>query len=100
MISDKCKRRIKYETRKGLHYLFFYVFAVGLCFHAPTSGIPNGGFIAPVLGFCISLYTLDALYVYAFMTEKIDTTIFRVLPSGVEMTMAVSESFQKRMKKG
>mmetsp|Transcript_17430 Transcript_17430/g.24892 ORF Transcript_17430/g.24892 Transcript_17430/m.24892 type:complete len:638 (+) Transcript_17430:540-2453(+) len=99
MISDKCKRRIKYEIRKGLHYLF-YVFAVGLCFHAPTSGIPNGGFIAPVLGFCIALYTLDALYVYVFMTEKIDTTIFHVLPSGVEMTMAVSESFQKRMNKG
>ena len=52
--------------------------AIGLCFHVPTSGIPNGGFIAPVLGSCIVLYTLDAAYVFLFMTEKIETTRFYV----------------------
>jgi len=93
------KQRIPYEIRKGLHY-FFYVFAVGMCFHTPTSGIPNGGFIAYVLGFCIILYFLDSMYVTIFMTEKIETTIFQVLPSGVQMSMDVSEAFQKRGEQG
>lgn len=34
------------------------------------------------------------------MTEKIETTRFRVLPSGVRMTMEVSERFQKVGAKG
>ena len=36
------KRKIRYEIRKGMHYLF-YVFAVAMCFHVPPSAIPNGG---------------------------------------------------------
>ncbi|KAL3816921.1 hypothetical protein ACHAXA_009116 [Cyclostephanos tholiformis] len=87
------KDRLGYEVRKGLHFLF-YLFAIGLCFHVPTNAVPNGGYIAPVLGTCILLYTLDAWYVYFFMCEKIETTAFRVLTSGVRMSMGVSERFR------
>ena len=67
------KTVISYEVRKALHYLFF-VFAVGLCFHVPASGIPNGGFISYVLGFSIAIYTIDQFIVTFFMTERIDTS--------------------------
>ena len=93
------KTRISYEVRKGLHYLF-YPFAIALCFHVPPSGIPNGGFIAYVLGFSIAVYTLDRMYVVFFMTERIDTSQFQALPSGVQMTMKVSDRFQRCGEKG
>jgi len=91
-----CKAQLSYEVRKGLHYCF-YVFGIALCFHVPTSALPNGGFIVPVLGTCIVMYTLDALWVYIFMTEKIETTTFHVLSSGVRISMPVSSRFQKRV---
>lgn len=93
------KTTLPYEVRKALHYLF-YVFAVGMCFHVPASGVPNGGFLPYVLGACIVIYFLDAMYIEMFMTEKIETTTFHVLPSGVQMTMAVSSRFQSRFEKG
>lgn len=64
------------------------------------SAFPNGGFIAPVMAFCLALYAIDAMYVFLFMTEKIETTVFHVLPSGVQMTMAVSQTFQQRRQQG
>ena len=67
------KKRIPYEIRKGLHWLF-YLFAVGMCFHVPTAAFPNGGFCTYVMGTCIVFYTLDRLYVEAFMTEKIEVS--------------------------
>ena len=70
-------------------------FLTGMCFHVPPSAVPNGGFCAYVLGFCICVYTLDALYVQFYMTELIETTRFNVLPSGVQMTMDVSDRFQR-----
>lgn len=93
------KKIIPYELRKGLHYLF-YVFAIGLCFHVPPSAFPNGGFIAFVLGFSICLYTLDRIYIIFMMTERIDTSKFEVLQSGVSMTMSVSDRFLKNLEKG
>jgi len=89
------KKSIRYEIRKGLHSLF-YLFAIAMCFHVPTTAVPNGGFIAPILGTCIVLYTLDAIYVYLFMTENIETTAFHVLSSGVRISMPVSKRFQER----
>jgi ferric-chelate reductase len=88
------RQQIRYEIRKNLHYLFI-VFAGALMFHTPTSAIPNGGFTAYVFGTLLVWYFLDALCCYFFMTEKINTTNFSVLPSGVRMTMNVSERFQK-----
>lgn len=89
------KKKIRYEIRKAMHYLF-YVFAIAMCFHVPLTAIPNGGFLAPVLGTCIVVYTLDACYVYLFMCEKIETTAFYVLSSGVRISMQVSERFKNR----
>ena len=89
------KRKLNYEVRKALHYLF-YVFAVAMCFHVPPSAIPNGGFLAPILGSCIVLYALDATYVYIYLSEKVETTSFHVLSSGVRISMPVSERFQKQ----
>jgi len=94
-----CKEKISYEIRKGLHYLF-YLFAIAMCFHVPPSAIPNGGFIAPILGSCIVMYTLDTIYVYFFMCEKIETTSFHVLSSGVRISMPVSERFQEKAERG
>ena len=92
MMFDGLKKKIKYEARKGLHY-FFYIFAVALAFHSPASAVPNGGFAPYVFGILISWYILDALYCMILLTEKIDTTVFDVLPSGVQMTMAVSDRY-------
>ena len=82
-----------FRWERRLHFLF-YLFAVGLCFHVPTKAIPNGGFIAPVLGSCIILYTVDACYVYLYMCEKIDTTAFPVLSSGIRISMWVLNRFR------
>eukprot|EP00804_Cyclotella_cryptica_P000650 CCRYP_014685-RA/>CCRYP_014685-RA protein AED:0.01 eAED:0.01 QI:801/0.66/0.75/1/1/1/4/491/480 len=123
MFIPQLRLTMSYEVRKSMHYLF-YVFAIGMCFHNQTSAFPNGGFNQVVLGFCITYYTLDSLYVMFFMTEIIETTIFNVLPrtnkisfslranlkakleirrtclSGVQMTMAVSDSFQATYAQG
>jgi len=99
MFINKIRLSMSYEIRKALHYLF-YLFAIGMCFHNKTSAFPNGGFNQITMGFCIIYYTLDSLYVMFFMTEIIETTIFNVLPSGVQMTMAVSEHFQANFAQG
>ena len=88
------KRRIRYEIRKGMHYLF-YVFAIAMCFHVPPSAIPNRGFLPYVLSICIGMYAIDTFYVHIFMCEKIETTAFSVLSSGVRISMPVSERFQR-----
>lgn len=93
------KRQVKYKTCKMLHYLF-NVMAIALAMHVPASVIPNSGFAPYVFSIVLGLYALDATYVYFFMTEKIETTIFQVLPSGVQMTMKVSDSFQRRSAHG
>ena len=89
-----CKGTIKYEIRKFVHFLFL-AFALALCFHTPVSAIPNGGFTAYVFSILLVWYMLDTFYCFFFMTEKIETTNFRVLPSGVRMDMNVSKRFQK-----
>ena len=68
---------------------------MALCFHTPTSAVPNGGFSSYVFGTILVWYVLDCAYCLFFMTEKIDTTKFSVLPTGVRMTMKVSKRFQK-----
>jgi ferric-chelate reductase len=88
------KEKIKYEIRKSLHY-FFLLFAFALCFHTSPKSVPNGGFTAYVFGTILVWYFLDASYCTFFMSEKIETTKFDVLPNGVQMTMTVSKFFQK-----
>lgn len=93
------KNRIRFELRKNLHYLFL-LFAGALCFHTPTSAVPNGGFSAYIFGTLLVWYFLDSTYCFFFMTEKIETTKFSVVPTGVRMTMKVSERFQRMGNQG
>ena len=99
MLFDYLKRKISYEIRRKFHSLF-YLFAIALCCHVPTSAMPTAGFIGPVMGFTLIYYFLDASYVSLFMTEKIQTPVFQVLKSGVQITMNVSSSFKKRSDQG
>ena len=94
-----CRKQIRYEIRKKMHY-FFIVFALALALHTPRSAMPNGGLTSFVFGTLLLWYFLDSTYCSFFMTEKIETTRFSVLPSGVRMTMTVSEHFQKFGSKG
>lgn len=87
------KRKIHYEIRKYTHYLFL-LFGLAMCFHVPTSGFPNGGLAPYVFGTLMTWWALDNLYVQWYLTEKIQSSRFYVLPSGVQLTMAVSERFQ------
>jgi hypothetical protein len=100
MMIQRLMHLMSYEVRKFMHIAFFYIFALAMVFHNKTSAWPNGGYNQVILGFCIIYYTLDLAYVTFFMTEMIETTIFNVLPSGVQMTMAVSEHFQKTYAQG
>lgn len=68
MVSDTLRSKIRFEIRKGLHYLF-YIFAIALVWHVPTSALPWGGYIKYVMLISIIWYTLDAMYVQLFMTE-------------------------------
>ena len=86
--------KISYEFRKALHYLFV-VFCLAMAGHSPTSTIPNGGFTAYVFPIILAWYALDYMYIQMFMTEKIESTVFHVVPTGFQLTMKVSERFQK-----
>jgi predicted ferric reductase len=88
------KHKVRYEIRKGLHY-FFILFCLAMCFHAPTSAFPNGGFSTWGFTILILWWILDYSYCLCYMTEKIDSTIFHVVPTGVQLTMRVSNRFQK-----
>ena len=93
------KDRIKYELRKLSHYLFL-VFGITMCFHAPKSALPNGGFCGYIFPALMVWYGIDALFCALFMTELIETTIYHTLPSGVQMSMAVSKRFQGMLDNG
>ncbi|KAL7532450.1 hypothetical protein ACHAXR_004635 [Thalassiosira sp. AJA248-18] len=95
MMFEALRKRLAFEVRKYLHY-FFIVFCIAMSFHAPLSTIPNGGFACIIFPTLIIWYVLDAMYVYLFWTERIDTTTFHVVKTGVMLTMQVSESFQRR----
>ena len=95
MMINAIRSRIRFEVRKYLHYLFF-LFAGALALHVPKAANPGAGFTSYIFPTLILWYIGDWMYVQLFMTEKIDTTIFQVLPTGVQMTMQVSEAFQKR----
>jgi hypothetical protein len=99
MMLKSVKTKLNFEIRKYLHY-FFIVFALGMMFHTTPTSIPNGGFSFYVFSFLIGYYFFDALLVYLFMTEKVETTVFDVIPSGVQLTMKVSERFQTTVEQG
>ena len=86
--------KVSYELRKALHYLFV-IFCLAMAAHSPTSTIPNGGFTAWVFPILLAWYSLDYLYIQLFMTEKIESTVFHVVPTGFQLTMKVSDRFQQ-----
>jgi len=86
---------LMYEIRKRLHF-FFYLFGIVLCFHVPA-GV---GFLSWVLCFSIIIYFLDFLWVWFHMTELIESTSFKVLKCGVQLTMPVSQMVVQRLKTG
>lgn len=95
MMFEPLRSRIAYETRKYLHYLFI-VMAIAMSFHAPLSTIPNGGFAPIIFPIVILWWVLDMMYVNIVMTEKIESSTFHVVATGVQLTMTVSEGFQNR----
>jgi len=74
--------------------------AVALAFHSPPSAVPNGGYAPYVFSIVIVWYILDYLYVYFCMSENIETTMFHVLPNGVQMSLRVSDNFYRRGEHG
>ena len=95
MMLESIRKAISFDIRKYLHY-FFFIFAAALALHVPTAANPGAGFAPYIFPALMIWYVCDWLYVQMFMTEKIDTTIFQVLPTGVQMTMQVSKAFQER----
>jgi predicted ferric reductase len=93
------KKFIKFEIRKYIHYLF-WLLALVLTFHVPFAAFPNGGFCSFIFPVLMLSYALDAMYVKFFMSERITTPSYKVLNSGVELSMPVSDRFQKSLKSG
>ena len=93
------KRQLTFEVRKYSHYMF-WIFCIAMTFHAPFHALPNGGFCVIIYPFLMIAYALDALYVKCYMSERISTVKYKVLKSGVELTMPVSERFQKNLHSG
>ncbi|KAL7482988.1 hypothetical protein ACHAW6_008629 [Cyclotella cf. meneghiniana] len=93
------KKCINYEIRKYSHY-FFWVFCICMAMHAPFWAWPNAGWCRIVFPMLMIMYLLDATYVKFFMTERINTVTYRVVDSGVELSMPVSSRFQKNLPSG
>lgn len=93
------KKCLNFEMRKYAHY-FFWVFCLCMTFHAPWWAWPNAGWCKIIFPTLMLMYFLDATYVKLFMTERIDTVAYRVLDSGVEVSMPVSDRFQNHLRSG
>jgi hypothetical protein len=93
------KKCIQFEIRKYAHYLF-WILCLVMSFHAPIQALPTGGFCALIFPTMMIGYAIDAMYVKCFMSERITTPSYKVLQSGVELTMPVSDRFQKSLASG
>ena len=71
------KKKIRWETRKAAHMLCI-VFGVVLCFHTLR--------LAIFMGVIMGLYTIEKLIAHCILTHKIQSSHFRRLPSGVQLT--------------
>jgi hypothetical protein len=93
------KKHIQFEIRKYAHY-FFWIFCLAMTLHAPMQSFPNGGFCVLLFPLLMIAYGVDAMYVKCFMSEHITTPSYKVLQSGAELTMPVSDRFQKSLVSG
>ena len=48
----------------------------------------------------LCIYVIDLISIWLFMSTKIETTNFQVLPSGVQFTVSVPTSFKTRRQHG
>ena len=56
------RKHMNFEIRKILHYLFI-AFGLALCFHTPSSAVPNGGLSIYIFSILLGWYFLDGMYV-------------------------------------
>lgn len=87
------KRHLKFEVRKYLHYVFFTVFAVAMCFHAPIYALPRTGFCVIIFPALMVVYALDALYARFYMRERIANVKYETVATGTQLSMKVSDRF-------
>lgn len=79
MLLASLRKRMTWETRKGLHYLSI-VWGFSICFHAPMMDI------AWLVGVPLGMYVVDYIYGTFFRTYKIVDSTFTRLECGVELT--------------
>ena len=89
MVFPFLKRRISFEVRKGLHYLFI-VWALALLFHAPSR-------IPWLLGIPALVYAIDFIFGYFVTNNLIETAYFeRYGENGVAVHFKNPSSWENR----
>ena len=87
MKYEKLKKRLSFETRKGLHYLS-WVWGLAMVFHAPATNI------AGVMGFVMIVYFLNYLVALHSGTFLVESTIFRRLGDATLLSFANPKGFE------
>jgi hypothetical protein len=85
MVYEFLRKRIRWEWRKGLHYLCI-PWAIAVAFHAPNLGV--------VMGVCLAVYALDSAYVAVFKTFKIVCPLITRLDCGTELQFRHPPGYQ------
>ena len=89
MVFPFLKRRISFEVRKGLHYLFI-VWALALLFHAPSR-------IPWLIGIPALVYAIDFIFGYFVTNNLIETAYFeRYGENGVAVHFKNPSSWENR----
>ena len=89
MVFPFLKRRISFEVRKGLHYLFI-VWAVALLFHAPSR-------IPWLIGIPALVYVSDHMFGYFMKNNLVETAYFeRYGENGVALHFGNPKSWENR----
>ena len=89
MVFPFLKRRISFEVRKGLHYLFI-VWAIALLFHAPSR-------IPWLIGIPALVYAIDFIFGYFVTNNLIETAYFeRYGENGVAVHFKNPTSWENR----
>ena len=79
MMFQGLRRRVAFEWRKMLHYLSI-VWALALCFHAPTQHISK------IMGAAVGVYLVDYVYGLFVRVHFVPTLTLRRLSTAVEVT--------------
>lgn len=87
MASDYLHKKLKFEYRKGLHYLS-WIWGLALVFHAPAVNI------AYLVGIPLFIYFLNYALGLYFGTFLVRSTIFRRLDTGVSLSFENPKGFE------